>query len=266
MPSPSGALTTQALLDVNTLLPQNDQRLRTELAAAHRALEALSLSLSHDLRAPVRAIDSLTQILSEDYRQRLGEEGESVLQVIHDGCHKMDQLITGLLSFSRANLQPLDPAAIDMSVLAREAAEQVRIRYGARNHSIEIAALPPSVADALLMRDVWCQLLDNALKYSAQQASATVKISGRVEGREAIYQVQDNGLGFDMHYVHKLFGVFQRLHKPEDFAGSGVGLAIVQSIVVRHGGRVWAQGAPNAGASFQFSLPIVDASDISSAP
>jgi light-regulated signal transduction histidine kinase (bacteriophytochrome) len=266
MPIPSGALTTQALLDANTLLPPYDQRLRTELAAAHLAIESLSRSLSHDLRAPVRAIDSLTQILSEDYRHRLGEEGEGVLQVIQDGCHKMDQLITGLLAFSRANLQPLDLAAIDMNVLARDAADQVRTRYGARNQSIEIAALPPSVADALLMRDVWCQLLDNALKYSAQQASATVRISGRVEGREAIYQVQDNGLGFDMHYVHNLFGVFQRLHKPEDFAGTGVGLAIVHSIILRHGGRVWAQGAANAGASFQFSLPIVDAAEASSAP
>jgi two-component system sensor histidine kinase/response regulator len=117
--------------------------------------------------------------------------------------------------------------------------------------------LPPTAGDAILIRQVWCNLLGNALKYSAHKTSPNVRVGGRVEGRESVYQVDDNGAGFDMKYAHKLFGVFQRLHKAEDFSGTGVGLAIVQRIVLRHGGRIWAQGAPGAGASFQFSLPAI---------
>jgi two-component system sensor kinase len=140
-----------------------------------------------------------------------------------------------------------------------------------RHYSLDVAALPASVGDALPIRDVWYQLLDNALKFSNHQGTASVRIGGRIEAHEAIYQVDDNGSGFDMHCVHKLFGVFQRLHNPEDFAGAGVGLAIVRSIIMRHGGRVWAHGAPGAGASFKFSLPIadsfiVDSLGISAAP
>src|SRR5258707_254588 len=128
--------------------------------------------------------------------------------------------------------------------------------HGGSTPSIEIAALPSISGDAIVMRQVWSNLIGNALKYSGNRPQPVVKITGRIEGSEAIYQVEDNGAGFDMRYAEKLFGVFQRLHRAEEFAGTGVGLAIVQRIVVRHGGRIWAQGVPNVGATFQFALPL----------
>jgi light-regulated signal transduction histidine kinase (bacteriophytochrome) len=239
---------------------ENDGRRHAQLAAADQALNCVSRCISHDLRAPLRAIDGLTQILSEDYSERLGEEGRNVLQVIRDGCRRMDEYVTGLLSFAQMSTQTLDPTPIDMTALAYEAAKQVKSRHSNRACSLEILSLPSSTGDALLIRQVWYQLLDNALKYSGKRAVPTVRISGRIEGHETIYRIQDNGVGFDMHYVHKLFGIFQPLHKSEDFAGMGVGLAIAQNIVMRHGGRIWAQGVPDAGALFQFALPIAQSS------
>jgi two-component system, sensor histidine kinase and response regulator len=163
----------------------------------------------------------------------------------------------GLLAFSQAGRQPLNPAPIDMTVLAREAAAEAIVAYIGPEPSIEITDLPPGAGDATVIRQVWCNLIGNALKYSSKRSQPRIRISGRIEGHENIYQVNDNGAGFDMRYVEKLFGVFQRLHGNEEFVGTGVGLAIVHQIIVRHGGRIWAHSAPDAGASFQFSLPIV---------
>jgi light-regulated signal transduction histidine kinase (bacteriophytochrome) len=143
-----------------------------------------------------------------------------------------------------------------MTLMADAAADEVRALYTGPKPDIEIGELPPAEADAIVMRQVWCNLIGNALKYSAKRAIPVISITGRIENREAIYQVKDNGAGFDMRYADKLFGVFQRLHRSEEFPGTGIGLAIVQRIILRHGGRIWAQGAPDAGACFQFTLPI----------
>ena len=256
LPVISRALATQRLRRENAELQEREQRRSEELKAAYQALESFAYSISHDLRAPLRSIDGFAQMLAEDFGERLGDDGRELTRVIHEGCQKMDQLIVGLLAFSQASRQPLTRAPIDMTALAKEAAAEMLRAYTGPKAHIDIADLPASAGDATVMRQVWCNLIGNALKYSAKQSQPRISISGRLEDRECIYQVQDNGAGFDMRYVHKLFGVFQRLHGAEDFAGSGVGLAIVHRIIVRHGGRIWAESAPGAGACFQFALPM----------
>ncbi len=263
LPVIARALDVQRLRHENAALQERERRRTEELAAAYQDLESFSYSISHDLRAPLRAVDGYAQILQDDFGARLGDEGARVIGVIRDGSRKMEQLIVGLLAFSRASRQPLSLSSIDMTAVAREAAAEVTTGYSGPPPRIEIAELPVCAADASVIRQVWCNLIGNALKYSAKQPEPLVRISGAVEereaAREAVYRVQDNGAGFDMNYAHKLFGVFQRLHTTEEFAGTGVGLAIVHRIVTRHGGRVWAQGAPGEGACFQFALPAASA-------
>jgi light-regulated signal transduction histidine kinase (bacteriophytochrome) len=167
----------------------------------------------------------------------------------------MDRLIVGLLEFSQAGRRPLDLAPVDMTLMAKSAASEVMALYSGAPPSIDIGDLPPALADSTVMHQVWCNLIGNALKYSSKRPGPRVTVSGRIEGQEAIYQVEDNGAGFDMAYADKLFGVFQRLHKAQDFAGTGVGLAIVHRIVTRHGGRIWARGERDVGACFQFAVP-----------
>ncbi len=256
LPVISRALDVQRLRRENAELQEREQRRSEELAAAYQDLESFSYSISHDLRAPLRTIDSFAQILEDDFAQTLGEEGRRVIGIIRRGSQKMDQLIVGLLEFSRAGRERLNLDRIDMTALAGSAAAEVTAAHTGSKALIDVAELPAAAGDATVIRQVWCNLIGNALKYSAKRAEPRIKISGRIEGREAIYQVEDNGAGFDMRYADKLFGVFQRLHRTEDFSGTGVGLAIVHRIVARHGGRIWAQGAPDAGACFQFALPI----------
>jgi two-component system sensor histidine kinase/response regulator len=235
---------------------QERERLRSEeLAAAYRDLESFSYSVSHDLRAPLRTIDGFAKMLEEDFAQTLGEEGRRLLDTIRSGSQKMDRLIVGLLEFSQASRRPLDLSPIDMTLVAKSAAAEVMALYSGAPPSLDIGDLPPVSADGTVIRQVWCNLIGNALKYSAKRPEPRIKVSGRVEGQEAIYQVEDNGAGFDMAYADKLFGVFQRLHKAQDFAGTGVGLAIVHRIVTRHGGRIWAHGERDVGACFRFALP-----------
>jgi two-component system sensor histidine kinase/response regulator len=256
LPVISRALDVQRLRRENAELQEREQRRSEELAAAYQDLEAFSYSISHDLRAPLRTIDSFAQILEDDFGQSLDEEGRRVIGIIRRGSQKMDQLIVGLLEFSRAGRQRLDLDRIDMTALARSAAAEVMAAYTGPKAHIDIGDLPSVAGDATVIRQVWYNLIGNALKYSAKRPEPRIRISGRIEDREAIYQVEDNGAGFDMRYADKLFGVFQRLHRTEDFSGTGVGLAIVHRIVARHGGRIWAQGAPDAGACFQFALPV----------
>jgi two-component system sensor histidine kinase/response regulator len=255
LPVISRALDVQRLRRENAEMHEREQRRSEELAAAYQDLESFSYSISHDLRAPLRAVTSFAQVLEEDFAEQLGEEGHRIIGIIRGGTAKMDQLIVGLLEFSRIGRQPLDLDRIDMTELANLAAEEVMSGYAGPKPSIEIADLPDIAGDATVIRQVWCNLIGNALKYSSKRPEPRIKITGRIEDREAIFQVEDNGAGFDMRYAEKLFGVFQRLHRTEEFSGTGVGLAIVHRIVVRHGGRIWARGAPDAGACFQFALP-----------
>jgi signal transduction histidine kinase len=259
LPVIARALDVHRLRRENALLQEREARRSEELAAAYQDLESFSYSISHDLRAPLRSINSFAQILEEDFADRHGEEERRVIGIIRKGSRKMDQLITGLLEFSRAGRERLDLGHIDMTALAGAAAAEVVAGYSGPEPRIDIAELPAAAGDATVIRQVWCNLIGNALKYSAKRQEPRVKISGQIEDGEAIYRVEDNGAGFDMRYADKLFGVFQRLHRAEDFSGTGVGLAIVHRIITRHGGRVWAQGTPDAGACFQFALPIAAA-------
>jgi hypothetical protein len=260
LPVISRALDVQRLKRENAELHLREKQQSAELAAAYHDLEAFSYSISHDLRAPLRSMDGFAAILESDFAEQLGEEGRRILGIIRGGSQKMDELIVSLLEFSRVGRSALQFDSVDMTLLADAAANEVRAQYLGPDPQIEIADLPAVQADPVVIRQVWCNLIGNALKYSAKRAIPKVSVSGRIDNGEAIYQVEDNGAGFDMRYADKLFGVFQRLHKSEDFSGTGVGLAIVQRIITRHGGRIWAKGSPDAGACFQFALPVRAAS------
>ncbi len=223
-----------------------------QLAAANKELESFSYSVSHDLRAPLRAVDGYARMLEEDYGPQLDDEGRRLLGVVRDASRRMGELIDDLLAFSRLGRQEPVKWPLDMTGLVREAIAKLAPESRAE---VRLEPLPAADADRALLMQVWLNLIGNAMKYSGKRGDARVEIGGRQAERENIYWVRDNGVGFDMRYAGKLFGVFQRLHSADDFPGTGVGLAIVQRVVARHGGRVWAEGRPGEGAVFQFSLP-----------
>jgi two-component system, sensor histidine kinase and response regulator len=260
LPVIARALDVQRLRRENAELHLREKQRSAELAAAYHDLESFSYSISHDLRAPLRSMDGFAAILENEFAAQLGDEGRRILSVIRGGSQKMDELIVSLLEFSRAGRSTLQFDRVDMTLLADAAANEVRALYTGPEPQIDIAELPPVQADPVVIRQVWCNLIGNALKYSAKRATPKISVSGRIDNGEAIYQVEDNGAGFDMRYADKLFGVFQRLHRSEEFSGTGVGLAIVHRIITRHGGRIWAKGSPDAGACFQFALPVRAAS------
>ena len=257
LPVIARALDVQRLRRENTQLQERERRRSAELAVAYQDLESFSYSVSHDLRAPLRSVTGFAEILEQDFAEKLGDDGRRLIGVIRRGSQQMEQLIVGLLEFSRVGRERLSFNHVDMTTLAGLAATEVMAAYSGPLPLIDIGSLPSVAGDPTVLRQVWCNLIGNALKYSAKRPEPQIKVSGRIEGHEALFQVQDNGAGFSMQYADKLFGVFQRLHKAEEFAGTGVGLAIVQRIITRHGGRVWAESAPDAGARFQFALPLV---------
>ena len=226
-----------------------------ETKAINQELEAFSYSVSHDLRAPLRAIDGFARILEEDYAPALDAEGRRVLGVVRTNAKSMARLIDDLLAFSRTSRRPMELAELDMTAVANQAVESLHLGGGLETPEIVVSALPPAQGDAAMLRQVFANLIANAVKFSRGRAAARVEVEGEARGAEAVFRVRDNGVGFDPRYAEQLFGVFQRLHKSEDFEGTGVGLAIVQRIVHRHGGRVWAEGRPGVGATFSFTLP-----------
>jgi light-regulated signal transduction histidine kinase (bacteriophytochrome) len=211
--------------------------------------------VSHDLRAPLRAVDGYARILEEDHAAQLDDEGRRLLSVVRGGARKMNQLIEDLLAFARLGRRQPAKQPVDMNRLASEVIDELP---KSATVTIDVETLPAAHADPALLRQVWANLIGNALKYSSKRADARVHIGGREENGEAVYWVRDNGVGFDMRYVDKLFGVFQRLHRGEEFDGTGVGLAIVQRLVAGHGGRVWAEAKPGEGACFHFSVSRED--------
>ena len=225
-----------------------------EVEAANRELEGFSYSVSHDLRSPLRAIDGFSRMLTEDYGERLDDEGRRRLAVIREGSQRMGRLIDDLLEFSRLGKKPLACSAIDMTALAGEVYRELRTADPEGSPAFDLAPLPKGWGDAAMLRQVLANLLSNALKYVRKDRAPHIEVRGWAEGDRNVYCVKDDGVGFDMAYYHKLFGVFQRLHSAE-FPGTGVGLAIVQRIVTRHGGKVWAESKPDEGSSFYFSLP-----------
>jgi PAS domain S-box-containing protein len=232
------------------------------LESSNKELESFSYSVSHDLRAPLRAIDGFAEIIEQDYDDRLDDEGRRYLSVIRQNSKRMGELIDDLLAFSRLGRQTVAKTDINMDVLVREVVDEVvnlnamSAAEGAPKPQVEIGPLPAVQGDRQLLRQVWINLISNAVKYSSKQAAPRIEVSGGQVGSENQYSVRDNGVGFSMEYVNKLFGVFQRLHRADEFTGTGVGLAIVHRIIARHGGRVWAEGKINEGAVFSIALPI----------
>ena len=246
------------LKETTVSLDELEQRIRertTQLEAANRELEAFSYSVSHDLRAPLRAIDGYTRILQEEYQQLLDAEGKRICSVISESARKMSGLIDDLLAFSRLGRSAINPGKLDMESLANSVFQDLTTAQSRKRIDFKVDAAPPVMGDMSLLRQVWVNLISNAIKFSSRRRRAVIRVHGENTEGEVVYSVQDNGVGFDMQYADKLFGVFQRLHSVREFEGNGVGLALVQRVIHRHGGRVWAEGQIGKGATFNFSLP-----------
>jgi PAS domain S-box-containing protein len=248
--TPAGPSFTGILRDIT-----ERKRIEEALRQTNAELEAFSYSVSHDLRAPLRAIHGFARMLVEDHGAQLAEEPRRLLTVIDDNTRRMGQLIDDLLAFSRLGRKELETSRVNMTELARAIADDLRRAEGDRLLEIGIDPLPAAQGDRELLRQVVTNLLQNAVKFTRGRSPTRIQVGHRADGQETVYYVKDNGAGFDQRYADKLFGVFQRLHRDDEFEGTGVGLAIVQRIVHRHGGRVWAEGVVNEGATFSFSLP-----------
>ncbi|HBY54725.1 MAG TPA: hypothetical protein DEH15_20095 [Marinilabiliales bacterium] len=226
-----------------------------ELEVANKELEAFSYSVSHDLRAPLRHISGFTDMLLKDAHDKLTEKSQHYLDVINSSAQIMGVMVDDLLSFSRTGRAELKKTTFDMGQVVNEAFEQVIFSVANRNISWNISTLPQVFGDNNLLRLVWVNLLENAVKYTRTREKAVIDIDCKNEMDEFVFSIRDNGVGFDMQYATKLFGVFQRLHSTAEFEGTGIGLANVRRIVLRHGGRVWADAKLDQGATFYFTLP-----------
>jgi PAS domain S-box-containing protein len=239
---------------LNESLERKVQERTAQLEAANKELEAFSYSVSHDLRAPLRAIDGFSRIVLEEHAPALAPEAQRYLHLVQDNTQQMGRLVDDLLAFSRLSRQPISKQRLDPTDLVRAALQDLHAEQAGRQIDLLIQDLPACQADPSLLRQVWVNLLSNALKFTRRRERAVIEVGSYEEDTHPVYYVKDNGVGFDMRYVGKLFGVFQRLHKAEEYEGTGVGLAIVQRIVHRHGGRVWAVAKVDQGATFWFTL------------
>ncbi len=240
---------------LNAELEQRVLDRTAQLEAANKELEAFSYSVSHDLRAPIRHIAGFVEILMEDAAQALDEESRRYLNIISDSTKHMGQLIDDILSFSRMGRTEMQKTPVNLDQLVKEAVNQLQPEMTGRDIVWEFHPLPEVYGDPSMLKLVWVNLIGNALKYTRTQAQAKIEIGCKEEESEYIFYVRDNGAGFDMTYEHKLFNIFQRLHRAEEFEGTGVGLANVRRIILRHGGRTWAEGKVDKGATFYFVLP-----------
>ena len=245
---------------VNMLDDFEAERAKTEqsralLESVNKELEAFSYSVSHDLRAPLRAISGFADAVMEDYAPRLDDEGRRYLGLIQDNAHKMGQLIDDLLSFSRLGRREMTIAEIDMKSLVRDVFNELAAQAPGRDIEFTVHLVPPAHGDRSLIQQVLVNLLSNAIKFTRPRKKALIEFGYLPELDGGAYYVKDNGVGFDMKYVGKLFGVFQRLHTADEFEGTGVGLALVYRIITRHGGRVWAEAEVDRGATLYFTLP-----------
>jgi signal transduction histidine kinase len=265
MPTEDEINLLQSLADITAVTMENvsvyqqlEQRVkdRTEqLEAVNKELEAFSYSVSHDLRAPLRAITGYSEILREENFSDLNDTGKSALATIENSAHRMNSLIDGLLHFARAGKKPIEKIEINSDGLVKSVIDELtKSEY--EKPEFKISELHPVKADEFLLRQVWTNLISNAIKYSSKKDSPVVEIGSYKNKTETVYVIKDNGTGFDMNYADKLFTTFQRLHRATDFPGNGVGLALSNRIITRHGGRMWAAASPNEGATFYFSLPL----------
>ena len=226
-----------------------------ELEAANSELEAFSYSVSHDLKAPLRAIDGFARFLEEDYADRLDDEGRRLIGIIRNSAREMGQLISDLLAFSRMSRKEFTMSRLDMKAFVRDVWEKTAILREGRDVELRVGDLPEAYGDMATIREVLVNLLSNAIKFTRPREHAVIEVWGREENGQILYSIRDNGAGFDMTYCDRLFNVFQRLHGADEFEGTGIGLALVKRIVRRHGGDVRAEGRPDGGATFAFSLP-----------
>ena len=240
---------------LNAELEQRVAERTAQLQAVNKELETFSYSVSHDLKAPLRAIGGFTGILIEEYQNKLDAEGQRICEVIKSSAVQMSRLIEDLLAFSHLNRTELHMSAIDMKTMANSIYYEYSLPEQRENISFTVRDIPRAFGDPSLIRQVWANLISNAVKFSSKKDHPEINIGWEADKNEIVYSISDNGVGFDMQYADKLFSVFQRLHDSAEFEGTGIGLAIVNRIVNRHEGRVWAAGEPDKGAIFYFSLP-----------
>lgn len=251
-----GTLVSSAIRDI-TERKRYDRALQeknSQLQAAVNELEAFSYTISHDLRAPLRAIDAFGRILLDEFASILPGEAREYLQLVRDNTVQMGHLVDDLLAFSRLSREPLNKRRVATRSMVEQILDEALLAHQGRQVEVSVGHLSDCWGDPALLKQVFVNLIGNAFKYTGQREVATVEVGSKDSGEEQIFFVRDNGIGFDMRYADKLFGVFQRLHRAEDFEGTGVGLAIVQRIIQRHGGRIWAEAAIDRGATFYFTL------------
>jgi two-component system, sensor histidine kinase and response regulator len=255
LPVISRALEARRLRRLNKELERRILERTRELEVANRDLEAFAYSVSHDLHAPLRAIQGFCNLFMEDYGASVPGAGQELLSHIRSGADRMGHLIEDLLSFARSGRVPLNRERVSMNDLVGEVLVELLREHAGRRIELDVQELPSCVADPALLRQVIVNLLANAFKYTRDRDPARIAVRGRSAAGEVVYEVADNGAGFDMKHAEKLFGVFQRLHSQQEFTGTGIGLSIVQRIVERHGGSVRGEGRPGEGATFSFSMP-----------
>jgi two-component system, sensor histidine kinase and response regulator len=254
-----------ALLERLSARTEELEAANRDLSVANRELEAFSYSVSHDLRSPLRTIDGLLRVVHEDFGDAIPAEAHRHLETVAAQASRMSELTEDLLRLARLGREPLSKHPVDIRGLVREVVDELRAAEPERQLEIRIGELPPAEADPSLLRQVWVNLVANALKFTRRRESALIEISGAEragsgarspgEAEHKLYSVRDNGAGFDPRRAERLFGIFQRLHAAKDFEGTGVGLSLARRIVERHGGSIWAESEPDRGAAFHFTLP-----------
>jgi signal transduction histidine kinase len=236
-------------------LNEHLQRRALELERAYKDMESFSYAASHDLRSPLITMTGLCRIILEDYAEKLDDNGKDLLNRVSNKAKKMETMISDLLAFSRVSTKEIQKSEFSMEALAQKLIEELKSTFSERDVKFDIGKLPSAYGDLSMINQVFVNLLTNAIKFTRTKDTALIEVGGYTENDENVYYVRDNGMGFDMELSDKLFGLFQRLHSSMEAEGTGIGLVIVKNIIEKHGGRVWAEGKPDRGAAFYFTLP-----------